>query len=251
MRLWPRLPLPRARTIAATYVGQSLESLEGIAWARSSDRLYAPTGGLPVDDTSLRAMRRSLQQLAVDAGYPHSRRRADTSDFDDAAVRYLAECSIGFGEAIRAETWAWVCVQLVPHVVAWRWMDAGGTIRLDRFAGSLLRNALGRLWYQGMLLDRGDAYADRWHYSELFGADQAVALLERPSLAASRQVCLAIGKVWSAIPQAKRKEDLFRETMKLLLVRSAVQRLDVMDPHELDQVISQCFDSMRRRLNLL
>ncbi len=250
MKLWPRLPLPRARAVVTELHGLTLDELKARPWMGGAPRLFAPTGGVRVDDGTLRRLRGSLEECAAGAGYPHRGGRERRARFDSTSLRVLADCPIPFGEAIRAETWAWVTVILVPHLVRWRWSDDDGKVSLERYAGPLLRNALGRLWYQAVSLDRGAADPERWMYADQFGADQAVALLERPRLASSQAVCLSIARAWAALPVADRKEELFRETMKALLVRSAVQRLDVLDVRVLDEAVAATFVTTMGRLGL-
>lgn len=248
MRLWPRLPLPRARARVSQLVGRSLEELERASVGATGSLLFAPTGGAPVDQATIRSLRQDLDRTAVRAGYPSIRTRAAHATFDDAALRLLADFPIPVGEAIRPETWAWIAVELVPHLVTWRWTDKNGKVSTERFAGTLVRNSLGRLWYQANRLDRGRTHPDRWLYSDLFTSDQAVALLERPGLAANRRLCLAIGRVWSELPAKNRREGVFREAMKALIVRAGLIRLDVLDDDMLHQVVDDCFASILEAL---
>lgn len=250
MKLWPRLPLPRARALGAELSGVTVDQLRARPWMSGAPRLFAPTGGVRVDDDTLRRLRVDLESCAEAVGYPHRTGREHRARFDSESLRLLADGPMPFGEAIRAETWAWLTVILVPHVVRWRWSDDDGRVSPERYAGPLLRNALGRLWYQAMSLDRGTTDPHRWLYVDQFGADQAVALLERPSLASSRVVCLSVARAWAALPESARKERLFRETMKALLVRSAVQRLDVLNARALDEAVDAAFLTTMGRLGL-
>lgn len=246
MKLWPRLPLARARVLAAEFEHCSLAQLKSRPWTGTSARLFAPTGGVPVENSTLTRLRSGLEDVATDAGFPTSKSRLDQRRFDDGALKFMADFGIPFGEAIRAETWAWVAVVLVPHLVSWRWPESSD--RLSRFAGPLVRNAIGRLWYQAHSLDAGGDESTRWRFCDVFGSDQAVALLERPSLASNRELCLAIGRVWLALPKADRKEVLFRETMKGLIVRAGILRLDLLDSKSLDAAVADTFAKTRRRL---
>lgn len=243
MRLWPRLPLPRARVIAGA-LPLTLDALEEIdTWSQTDSRLFAPTGGIPLDESSIRKLRKDLMQIARVAGYP-GRSQKSHRRFDSEILRYLADASIPFGEAIRSEVWAWTAVVLVPHLVQWRWGTGEGRAKPERFAGPLVRNCFGRLWYQAMMLDRGHRRPDRWAYVDCIGADQAVALLERPSLAANREICQAVGHYWSGLSPQARREEVFRDAMKRLIVRAGIQRLDLLKHDELGTAIADSFVPM-------
>lgn len=250
MRLWPRLPLPRARVTAAEVASLTVEQLSRLPVNREASRLFAPTGGIRVDDVVVRDLRTRLEGIASGAGFPAIVRRDGRARFDNDASQFLVDYPMSPGEALRPEVWAWIAVVLVPHLVKWRWAGENGAVALERFAGGVTRNALGRLWYQGMSLDRGRSEPQRWLYSQSFGADQAVALLERPSLAGNRRICLAVGKVWTSLPEAKRKEELFRQTMKALIVRGGLIRLDVLGADAMEEVVRACFVVTMQRLGL-
>jgi len=244
------LPLPRARALAEAFADRSVDELKAGSWPVDPAGLFAPTGGMPVDKDTIRRLRRELEAIATAAGYPNMGGQAGKSQFDSQVLRLLADFPIAVGEALRAEMWAWVAVVLVPHLVRWRWPVKDEKFRIERFAGPLVRNALGRLWYQGFILDRGKDHVDRWTFSDELTADQVVALLERPSLAASRKTAVAVGKHWAGVPQPRRKEELFRQAMKTLLVRAGVQSLDVLDAESIEKVVDECFSVTMRRLGM-
>lgn len=250
MKLWPRLPLPRAQALARDYSAMSLEELEDIVRNPRATRLFAPTGGTPVDDGTLRRVRQAVVKCAVSAGYPRAADHSSKAAWDDGITRYLADLSIPLGEAIRPETWAWLCTVLVPDVVRWRWVRSDDTVTVERFAGPLYRNALGRLWYAAVALDRGKEHPERWLFVDSLGADQQVSLLERPSLAANASVCAAVGESWLQWSERPQREKLFREAMKVLLVRGAICRLDVLSEQDLAQVVNDAFALTARRLGL-
>jgi hypothetical protein len=71
-----------------------------------------------------------------------------------------------------------------------------------------------------------------------------VTFLERPSLAGNRQLCLADGKVWSALRAVARREQHFRDAMKMLTVRAGVVRFDVLSEVSLSGLVDECFASV-------
>ena len=251
MNLWPHLPLLRAKAIAADFNGQTLEALQSEDYWRSPEsRRFAPTGGLPVANSTLQSLRTQLDDAAVAAGYPHSTDRTSFNRFDNASQRVLMDFPLPFGEAIRSEMWAWITVALVPHLVVWRW-QAGGAVNHERFAGPLVRNSMGRLWYQAAQLDvPGLSSEERLRLLATMGEDQRAALFERPSLAANRLICHAVATAWASIPVGSRKELLFREAMKVLVVQGAIQRFDSLRRESLHHAVQAVFRSTAGRLYL-
>lgn len=239
MNLWPRLPVPRARAIASRFEGTSPTEVAATA-GDDIPLLFAPTGGVPVQSAVLLALKAQLEGIANANGYPQRPTLTARRGFDANALRLVAESRIPFGEAIRPEVWAYITVALVPHLVQWRWGLISKEFPLERWAGPLVRNALGRLWYQATLLDRGSP-EDRWLYSDSLGADQAVSLLERPRLAANRIVCTAVARHWAGMAADDQLEDVFREAMKSLVVQDELRRLDALEATELSDVVAASF----------
>jgi hypothetical protein len=246
--LWPRLPLPIARTRAASLLGAEFAELEERAGSFDGPPLYAPTGGVRIDQSALRRLRSELIDVARSSGYPVRLTRNATPDYDRQTMECLVDAGMPIGEGLRPETWAWMAVMEVPQLVLWRWPPYEDRLRLERFAGPLYRNGLGRLWYQGVALDMGRGVADRWRLTSALGADQQVALFERPGLCASPHVARQIAEGWLRVPGNQRTEEVFRQAMKHLIVRAAVRRLDLLSADPLNEVIDSAFgDAARRR----
>src|SRR6187431_44546 len=104
MKLWPRIPLPRAQSIARQFDGLDSSSLRTFSWTDPANRVYAPTGGVPIDDGALGKFRFTLESLATESGYPNRDGRQPRAQFDDQVIKLLADSTIPFGEAVRAET---------------------------------------------------------------------------------------------------------------------------------------------------
>lgn len=249
MNLWPRLPLPFAARQAEALAGRTLEDLEAQPWDSAELKRFAPTGGNPVPNAILRRLRDGLSLRAKEAGFPDLRSR-HRAKFDDAARRFLLAFDIPFGEAIRAETWAWLAVHLVPHLVAWRFPERDGRQSVERYAGKLYRNAIGRLWYQATQLDLGTSAQDRLSHLSVLGEDQLVALFERPSLGAAPGVAQTVARMWHGLRPADRDEALFRESMKLLLVQARICRLDVLGQDDLDAIVRRSMQVTAERMGL-
>lgn len=241
MILWPRLPVPLARPKAAALAGRNLREIEQEAWSFEAPTQFAPTGGVWVARAAIRSLRKSLEDIARRHGYPSALSRAQLAGYESETMACLVDAGIPLSEALRSETWAWVAVVLVPHLVLWRWPARSDGLRLERFAGPIYRNGLGRLWYQGVALDAGGSPSARWRLTVALGADQQVALFERPSLCADPSVARAVAEGWLRLDERKRVEATFREAMKLLIVKAAVQRLDVLSASAISGVVDEAF----------
>lgn len=241
MKLWPRLPLARAAEFVASLPDLSPEALEA-RWQAPEVRVFAATGGVRVTDAALRGLRSGILSAARDCGFP-TVTRGQRGEFDRLAGLLLSEVGIPTGEGLRPEVWAWIATLLLPDVTRWRWERPDGQVGLERFAGSVYRNAFGRLWLSVVTLDRGPSHHDRWGVLNTLGADQMVALLERPTIAGNPDLGRAIGEAWYALRPQDRTEDLFREAMKALLVQMGVRRLDVLDQKELQRHLHRIFES--------
>ncbi len=243
MILWPRLPLPLARILAARLLDSELSDLERAAWSFDPPALFAPTGGIRVALSDMRQLRNDLLSIARENGYPRSLSRSATAVYDRRTMERLFALPMSIGEGLRAETWAWLTVCLAPCLVRWRWPVRKDKLRIDRFAGPLYRNSFGRLWYQASALVRGPESSERWRLASALGADQQVALFERPSLAASPDVCVAIIAGWMCLKEGQRTEEVFRQAMKLLIIRAGIQRMDVLNGDTLQQVVGEAFST--------
>jgi hypothetical protein len=217
--------------------------VEGYKW-RDVQVTTAATGGAPITSDELARLRSELTDLARRFGYPIPQKKGVLTSFDRDCARFLSGVDMHPGEGLRAETWAWIAVALVPHVVLWRWPFSNGKITLERFAGHLVRNQFGRIWYaQHALVGAGDPVA-AWKAHDSLGSDQLVGLFERPALGASPIVAKAIADAWSQRTRQPGDRFLFRTAMKLLILRAAIQRLDLIDYGELVRVAKASFGSV-------
>lgn len=250
MKLWPRLPLPRAQVILRDQAALDYDQLSRY-WEEKSDvAIFAPVGGSPVAKADLESLRKFIVASAIASGYPGTSARVKRAAFDLTLSTGLPAFPIPIGEGLRPEVWAWIAVVLVPHILRWRWGGGGRDVPSDRGAGSIYRNAFARLWHAGRILDRGQGASERWGYLEAMGADQMVALLERPSLGSNPLIARAIADVWTRLPDSQRSERLFREAMKTFLISAAVVELDALTPPELKSMAKGTFEQTAARCGL-
>lgn len=240
MRLYPRLHLAHAAAIASSFAGKEPIALRASPLPPLSGERFAPTGGRRVSEAELDQLRRDLDAVADAAGFP-----ADTllarQHFDRQVSRFLGAADLPPGEMLRAETWAWIAVHLVPHLVQWRFGGTDGTAAVERFAGPLQRNAIGRLWYRGWVFDAGPGHPRRFDLLDHLPEDATVAILERTTIASDHRLARVLAECWvrhrdEAPSQA---EALLRQSAIRVRVAAVVLELAVLDDGHLGEAIER------------
>jgi hypothetical protein len=234
MRLYPRLPLAHASALASSFDGVSAEDLRRRHVPHLEGQRFAPTGGGRVTEPEMLALRRELDRIADAAGFPVDSVTA-RQEFDRRAAAFLGAAGLPSGEMLRAETWAWVTVCLVPHLVQWRFGGSSAGATLERFAGSLQRNTIGRLWFRAWVFDGGDASAERWALVNSLPEDATVAILERTRIASDHRLARELALRWVARrgDRSVKSEDVLREAAKRIRVLALVRELGALDEREL------------------
>jgi hypothetical protein len=204
---------------------------------------FAPTGGTRVTLQELLGFRAHLDELAVAAGWPGDR-LSGRQRFDREVAIWLGDLSLPPGEMLRAETWSWFTVHLVPHLVRWRFPGVRGTTSIERFVGPIQRNLLGRLWLRAWVLDQGEASPERWSLARAMSEDAAVAILERTTLASDHRIARAIATRWLAAKSGdvREVEGLLREAIKRIRVLAVVRNLSVLNDEALAFAVGAAFD---------
>lgn len=240
MRLYPRLHLAHAGAIASSFASKEPTALQASLLPPLSGERFAPTGGQRVSEAELIQLRRDLDTVATATGFPADSPLA-RQQFDRQAARLLGAADLPPGEMLRAETWAWIAVHLVPHLVQWRFGGTDGTAAVERFAGSLQRNAIGRLWYRAWVFDAGPGSASRFDLIDHLPEDATVAILERTTIASDHRLARVLAECWvrhrdEAPSQA---EALLRQSAIRVRVAAVIRELTVLDDRELGEAIER------------
>ncbi len=243
MQLYPRLPLPRARAMCVRYHGVSSENLRDLVKPSFEGARFAPTGGARVSMQELMVFKRRIEEVALAGGWPADS-LAGRQHFDREVASWLGDLSLPPGEEVlRAETWAWFAVQLTPHIVRWRFAGADGATPIERFAGSVQRNTIGRLWLRGWVLDQGEAHPERWSLAQEISEDAAVAILERTTVASQHRVARMIAHAWLVVRSegVRDPDGLLREAIKRIRVQAVARDFSVVDDEALSMIIRDAF----------
>jgi hypothetical protein len=190
------------------------------------------------------ALRRELDRLADAAGFPTDSAMA-RQEFDRRASAFLGAAGLPPGEMLRAETWAWMTVCLVPHLVQWRFGGSGAKATLERFAGSLQRNTIGRLWFRAWVFDGGDGSVERWALVNTLPEDATVAILERTRIASNHRLARELAQRWIArrSDHSVKSEDVLREAAKRIRVLAVVRELETLDDRDLGDSVEAILET--------
>lgn len=185
----------------------------------------------------------SIRNRAVQEGFPYANARGFRR-FDAMVAIHLADHWPGtIGEAMMPDVWNFLSTVLLPDVAAWRWSSRSA----ERLYGSLYRNAFGRLWLHGRLLDRGADHdpVERWHLLLSASEDFLMNLVERPSLSSDWDFARLIGEEWvrwRELPLAGNElEPLHRSALKMLRVVSTTIETAVMSEDQIQGLIAEAF----------
>lgn len=224
MGRFPRLSAARAKPILMERMGltlaQLLEQTQNLPPLETEK--FAATGMPKVTAAELTQLRLDLSEVMLEAGYPEISQSV-RQQVDRALSIKLASAGLPIGEMLRPDTWAWIAVYLLPNYVQWRWEKNDGNATEERYTGSVVRNALGRLWLRGRVFDRGTDSEDRWGLVNSMPEDATVAVLERTSVASNSKLAREIVERWAAAPVKSREaETLLRDTMVKARIRAAL-----------------------------
>jgi len=250
MKRFPRLSVAKA--------GNEIESLQGFSFIELEKKSrnisagamsrFAATGLPKISAVELVELRKTLDAVARDAGFPGTslviRQRVDS-----ALAVTLASLELPAGEMLRADVWTWMTIHLMPYFVKWRWGGKSGCVTAERFAGPIYRNALGRLWLRGLIFDRGERHVDRWGLAEAISEDAALAIMERTSVSANHRLARAVGECWlEAKKTGLNADQLLRDAMIRIRVHSSMVEMCVLSDNDIANLVVGNFSKATTRV---
>lgn len=184
---------------------------------------------------------REIRADACRCGFPDNISNVAKSKFDwDVAIRLASKAELKTGEALRDDVWSYMATVVLPDVVAWRF--PGRTH--ERYAGGV-RNTFQRLWVRGTTLDRGDGHADRWELVKGLSEDAAVQIFERPAIAGTKVLAIAVAETWLATASKIGRnlmEPVMRRATKLIRLRNEIIDIGGLPEEALMESVQACFD---------
>jgi hypothetical protein len=245
--LLPRLKAHGVVTILDRLKNEAPSARDSIDLLREFAALKtsAPTGGTRADGVAIN-ITAELRRIAQKAGFPSTNTQAAKAQFDQDAAVYLAQNDeLRTGEALRDDVWAFMTTVLAPDVVSWRFTDKGSD-RFARYAGGV-RNTFQRLWVRGIALDRGDMHEKRWELVINLTEDAMVQIFERASISGNPLFARAVAEGWLRTSNQigrSQMESVMRSATKILRVRNQILDLGYLPAAELEELVSQTFNTV-------
>lgn len=249
--LYPRLTAAGISIRLAELRSFAIADLAKTAVTTHRLEAVSASGGARISEGRLRELRAKIEAVARSNGYPE--RISSKSDFDADVGAFLAlDWDLPVPEGLHSDVWSFLCLCLVPHVVAWRFSvpeDADLTIEKgvrERFVGGN-RNALQRTWIRALKLSVTDHEDRVWQVRRL-PEDTLVQIFERPGLSSVPSVARALARVALAQQSTMPKKDhegVHRQAIKLIRARGAIRILPYLDSTELETLLRSSWNEAR------
>ena len=202
--------------------------LTQFAATRHEMQYHDPLATLLVEESELSEVRKKIVALANELGFPEQLGRQAVRSFDQPAADILYN-SIDLvpAEAANGEIWNFLTLALLPDIAAWRYPNVDAKYDFERWLGGD-RNVFRKLWWRQATLGKT--------LNEKIGEDEAVGVMERPSLSANpinaRAIISAFDEVYKHHTQLARSEVM---RLAALHVRRLVPLIDF-DFYEEDEL---------------
>jgi len=252
--LYPRLPEPTAKKLAAKYQTISVTDLSSLSALFHSSAYYAAVGGIRAQKGDLETLQYQVRRCAKEYGYPKPVSQEDRArNFDTQCGILLFEgMNLHPSEASHKEVWMFLTCVLLPDVVRWRF--ANEATSLERFIGAgrgHRRNTFGRLWWRTFLLCQPEA-EDPYQLFEWLHEDDIVQITERTAVAGSPSFTRAL--VLAFVRALKQSSDvprrlLFREAVKRVRRQLSFIAFEGLDPEAADALLDTVFSETAASLN--
>jgi hypothetical protein len=254
--LLPQLPDSAALPLLAELARSAEEAYSGgTGELRHPQAFPLPTGGLPVQEASLRELRERIIGAAEDHGFPGLKPRSFLA-FELRVAEILAGWSplwtegAPSGESMRNACWTFLTVEVLPDVAIWRWPPSDDGEISKAWKGRMLgggRNTFQRIFRRVLSLDRGPSHPDRWGLIRDLREDDFSNILERPSLGSNQHIAVCLAEEYLAMRarladlSSDTQMKVYREATKDLRAYGVVQALDLLPRQDLEELIRQTF----------
>lgn len=232
---YPRLPAGAAVERLIELTAMPWEQLLQSAELHHSQSYWYPTGARRSED-DLRRLADVVRSCAADNGWPKplGGRSTAATNFDrELSGVLLRDMEIIPADAADEGVWSYLSLVLLPDVAFWRFPNTQARADYERLLGRP-RNVFRRLWSRAFTLGTEASVA-------LF-EDEAVNIMERPSLAGDRRLAQAIVRrhlaMATADPSLPRTE-LLRQVAKRMLRLSAVLTVPALNDQQVEQLVDE------------
>ncbi len=245
MITYPRLSPPAAveQLALLSSCGGHDEMVELADVQHSQAHWYAT--GARCTEHDLRRLAEAVRECAARHGYPDplGGRSTSATAFDrEVSGLLLATMNIVPADAADDGVWSFISLVLLPDVAFWRFPNTQQRADYERLLGRP-RNVFRRLWWRAWTL--GPVAS-----ASIF-EDEAVAILERPTIGGDRR--LASGIIDRHLAMARDnpnlpRTELLRQVAKRVRRLAAVVTLAALEDVELDQLVTEVAEASLQAL---
>ena len=194
---------------------------------------FPPIGGDRINESDLTGLRHEVVELARDHGMPLRLDRR--SEFDARCARILHDrLSLTPHEASTDDAWSYITCCWLLDVAVWRFEGTRATVR---YLGDVNRNTFRRLWWRAEVLGVDIDL-------RLFGEDELVNIMERPTITSDSRLARGIATEFLALVSADPAIDrmfLMRDAMKRFVRLTPFVSFSSLDDHEIADVVADVF----------
>lgn len=241
MKSFPMLDTRFAADIVRESVEQS-KTIEALAKESSTSHpktRNSETGLSCASESELQGLRDEILLIAKRYGYPERPLgSAVYSSFDREATHVLIKrVDAPVNDARSTELWNFLTTVLLLDVASWRFKNEASNPAFQRYLGTSSKSTFKKLWWRGFVLGA---------YSDLIGEDQAVALLERTSIAGDPRLPKKIIKEFTEYASGSstnaQNSAQFRAVMVLTKARLRTLCVEALSDEQVDELVQ---DSIR------
>ncbi|MEV6695327.1 hypothetical protein AB0M35_28045 [Micromonospora sp. NPDC051196] len=242
LQVYPRLPAPVAEELLTARTGRSPEELRHLSSTTDPRTTWYPTAPHRVTEDDLRTLQHSVRATAAQAGWPAPATKTRGTAFDRKLAPVLYhQMAIVPADAACEDVWSFLSLVLLPDIAFWRWPNDQRRPGYERIIGRP-RNVFRRLWTR--IHNLGDDLG-----AQLL-EDEAVAILERPTLGAHPRVARAIarGHLATVGKADTARTEILRITARRLRRLAVVVSLETLDDSQLADLVVRYTDEAINQL---
>ncbi|GAB2920970.1 hypothetical protein GCM10027280_04960 [Micromonospora polyrhachis] len=233
LQVYPRLPAHVAEQRLAAHTGQAVEDLRRLSATTDLRASWYPTAPYRVAENDLRTLQETVRAISAEAGWPAPPTKTKGTAFDrKLAPALYRQMAIVPADAASEDVWSFLSLVLLPDIAFWRWPNEQRRPGYERIIGRP-RNVFRRLWTRIHSLGE-DLGAQLYE-------DEAVAILERPTLGAHPRVARAIaqGHLGMAGESGTARTEILRITARRLRRLAVVVSLETLDDAQLADLVER------------
>ena len=202
---------------------------------------FYQTASVRISSNDLDEIQEAVRILASEHGYPLAQARGRSIEFDrQLTTMLLSSLKILPADASEEGVWSFLTLNVLPEIALWRFPNTPGDgeeVRdnYERLVGKP-RNVFRRAWWRGYIL--GPDYSTR------LIEDEAVGIMERPSIGGSPRLARKVAEVHLqnvAREGAGSRQDLLREGIKRLRRRMGQISVHVLSDEQLHGLVVDSF----------